>query len=258
MIYADAHCHLTDERIQDQLDQFILNSTQKNIGIFIQGGIHPLEWNKQLELQSRYPSIKPVFGLHPMWVATQTPEDVEEALKILPTLLSKAVAIGEVGLDFRPQYAAAIDLQLETLQNQIEISQFTHLPLVWHLVRAFDYLKNHMLVSDWFASPGLIHAFNGSWKQAQFFMNYGQLLSIGGAITFPQNQKLQEAVKNIPLENLVLETDSPDQKNYDDKNEFNMPSQIWQTAEIIAQIKGLSKEKILESSTINLKNLFKF
>lgn len=257
MIYADAHCHLTDNKFANNIESLILECEKQSLGVFFQGGVEPTEWDRQLEYASKYKSIKPIFGLHPMWVASQTANDVESALSQLARYLTKGYGIGEVGLDLRPQYAASLELQLDALHNQVELAEFTKLPLVWHLVRAFDFIKHNPMIGDWFKNAGMVHAFNGSWTQAQFYIDHGLILSVGGAVTYPDNKKLHEVIQKIPIENLVLETDSPDQQNFNDQNDINYPYKIWEIAKVVGDLRKKSSEDIMQASTQNLQKLFK-
>ncbi len=256
MKFADSHCHLTSNLLIDQVDLIIKDSQHLNIDYFVQGGICPEEWELQIKLAEQYKQIIPVFGIHPMWIAEQNSQTIESALDFLSKKIHLAKAIGEVGLDFRPQFIHSRELQIEAVLNQIEIAQFKNIPIVWHLVRCFEDIKNNPLMSDWFSqTSGYVHAFNGGWEQAHYYLQNGLKLSVGGAVTFPTNKKLHDVIKKINLESLLIETDSPDQKIFQSPTENNYPKYLWSIATTISEIKNLPVEKILERSTQNLFSL---
>jgi len=103
---------------------------------------------------------------------------------------------------------------------------------------------------------GMVHAFNGSYEVAKQYLDQGFLISVGGAMTFEKNQKLIEAVKKIPLEMLLLESDSPDQKPFNWKSELNTPESVLLVAASVAQIKNRAVEEVLKITTNNFKTLF--
>jgi TatD DNase family protein len=102
---------------------------------------------------------------------------------------------------------------------------------------------------------GMVHSFNGSTHEAEAYLKLGLHLSIGGPVCRPENQKLHQAVATLPLENMLLETDSPDQPPPRLKGQLNEPSTLWDVAEMIAKIKKLTPEEILDISSQNLEKL---
>lgn len=268
-MFADAHVHLTDARFcGDQLslnecEQVIQQSLQHNISFFLEAGVSPEGWQKQILLSQKFPNhVKYALGIHPYFVALSDHEACENGLNELSRLITQAHALGETGLDFRNQYIqnSADDRQIEFFENQFQLALSINKPLVLHIVRAHEEaLKVIQLWGPTKATQkclGMIHAFNGSYEIAKQYLNHGFMISVGGALTYSKNHKLIEAVKKIPLEVLLIESDSPDQKPFGWKGLLNRPESVLLVAESVAQIKNRAVDEVLQITTNNFKTLF--
>jgi TatD DNase family protein len=278
MTYVDAHSHLADPRLDSCRSWMIQNARAEGIGHIVQGGVGPEDWQRQLELKAQIPEVAPVFGLHPYWVNDHSQDECEAALDQLAVLAGRACAIGEAGLDLRPQYADSQGLQTEIFQRQIEIACFARKPVVLHLVQAHEEAMKILSLWELPAQGGIVHAFNGSVAKAQDFLSYGLKLSIGGAVCRANNQRLHQAIKTIGLESLVIESDTPDQAppppvegqdlapaagsalavppNSAIPENFSQPTTILRVAAVIAQIQGLSTSEVLDRTSQNARKLF--
>ena len=268
-MFADAHVHLTDARFcGDQLslhecEQVIRQSLQHNISLFLEAGVSPEGWQKQILLFKKFPDhIRYALGLHPYFIAMNNQEICENGLNELSHLITQAHALGETGLDFRDQYVQnnADDRQIEFFENQFQLALSINKPLVLHIVRAHEEaLKVIQLWGPTKATQkclGMVHAFNGSYETARMYLDYGFMISVGGALTYSKNQKLIEAVKKIPIEMLLIESDSPDQKPFDWKDQLNRPESVLLVAASVAQIKNRAVDEVLKTTTNNFKTLF--
>lgn len=256
--WVDAHGHLADSRWLDQQDKIIKAAQIKGLGFFMQGGFGPEDWYKQKELIKRHPDqIGLCFGLHPYWVVDHDEEQCEAALDLLASELPQALGLGELGLDFRPHIMRdSQDRQLSVFEQQLELAQMAHKPVVLHLVQAHEAA---IRVMDLFGLPtqkGMVHSFNGSWGKAQDFLKRGLFLSIGGPVCRSNNKSLQLAVQKIPLEYLLLESDCPDQAPPAYQNQLNPPESIWEVAKVIGMLKSLDPVEILDITTGNFHRLF--
>lgn len=262
MKYVDAHSHWADPRFsqnEESLRQKLNACLAKNIDFFLQGGIGPDDWARQLELKKKYPAYFGLgFGLHPYFVSDHSAEDCEIALDQLTLLLPQAMALGEAGLDFRPHIMKEAEgLQIEIFENQIELAKAFQKPMILHIVQAHE--KAIQIFDIWGApqQAGLVHAFNGSYETAKKYIDKGFLISVGGAVTFEKNHKLQDCIKKLPLEYLLLESDSPDQAplGWTGPNES---LSIYNVAERIGLIRNISVFDVLEINTSNFKRLFRY
>ncbi len=261
MKYVDAHSHWADLRTNPD-DLSVKNKLQscldKNIDFFLQGGVNPEDWARQISIKKMYPeNFGLCFGLHPYFVSDHTPEECEVALDQLTLVLPQAMALGETGLDFRPHIMKeAQGLQIEMFENQIELAKAFQKPLVLHLVQAHD---KAIQIFDLWGVPlrtGLVHSFNASFETAKKYIDKGFLISVGGAVTFEKNSKLHDCIKKLPLEHLLLESDSPDQAPAGWEG-LNESTSIYKVAEKIALIRNLSPFEVLEVNTSNFKRLFR-
>ena len=253
-VWADAHSHLSDPR-QPDVDGAIREAQALGIQVFLQGGVGPEDWERQKALHARVPGVLPVFGLHPYWVADHSEEDCESALDLLARELGAAYALGEIGLDFRPHIMKdSAPRQYSCFETQLELARVADKPVVLHIVRAFE---EALRVLDLFGTGtrGLVHAFTGSAKQAEAYLERGFLLSVGGPVCRHDATKLHQAIQQIPLESLLIETDSPDQPPPGLEPEHNRPSTVLQVAGEVARIKKTTAAQVLDKSYQNLRKL---
>ncbi len=262
--WVDAHGHLADERWQAlgpaHMDQVISEARSLGIHFFMQAGVGPDDWQRQRDLKSRYPqSIGLCFGVHPYWVASHDEDDCEQALDILAPQLVDSMGIGEMGLDFRPHIMKdSQSRQLSVFESQLELAHATQKPMVLHIVQAHNEALRFFDIWGMPAQKGMVHSFNGSSHKALELVKRGLLLSIGGPVCRPDNVKLHQAVKEIPLEMLLIESDSPDQAPPRFENQLNPPASIWDVARTIATIKSLDPVEILDISSANFRRLFQW
>jgi TatD DNase family protein len=255
--WIDAHCHLADQRIADRVADFIAMAHSKGISGFLQGGVGPEDWERQRELRDRYPhEIGLCFGLHPYWVSEHTRDECEAALDLLSKGIGHGAALGELGLDFRPHIVKETEaLQIEMFEAQLEIAELVQKPMVLHLVQAFEKAQQIFDLHGVPKASGMVHSFNGSAKQAEAYLKLGLKISVGGPLVRPDNQRLRQAVNEIPMESLLLESDSPDQPPPSHQGQMNEPSTIIEVAEIVAKIKKIPKEEVLDRASQNLRKL---
>ena len=257
MKYVDSHSHWNQFKDQG-LEERLQRCLAKGIDFFLQGGINPGEWELQQALHKKYPQHFGLsFGLHPYFVSDADIETCETALDQLAGLLPKAMALGEAGLDFRPHIMKeSQSLQIEMFENQIELAKAFEKPMVLHLVQAHEKAVQIFDLWDAPARGGMVHAFSGSFETAKKYIDRGFLISVGGAATYAKNHKLQDCLKKIPMEYLLIESDAPDQapEGWSGPNES---TSIYNVAESIALIRNISAFDVLEVGTSNFKRLFR-
>lgn len=251
--WVDSHCHMADPRIEDPssvLDQ------ARGAGVtgFVMAGVDPDDWDRQLALASQHPECVPVLGLHPYYVADHSLEECESALDLLARRLKAAPGlIGEMGLDLRTHIAKDSGArQIEIFHAQLELARFAARPVVLHIVRAFREVQR---LFEHFGPPargGFVHAFGGSRPEVEYYLSQGLHLSLGGSVLKPDNQRLNQAIEILPLDRLLLESDSPDQAPPGYPPEQNRPTSILAVAARIADLKGVTRDEVLATSRRNL------
>lgn len=256
--WIDAHSHWVDPRLDSMRDSWMKSALDSGMQFTLQGGIGPEDWRRQIEFQKQYPTkVGLCFGLHPYWVCEHTESELEEGLDLLSKEINKAMALGETGLDLRPQYEEKFELQVRAFEAQLELAEVSNKPVVLHLVRAFS---EALRVFDFWGVPksgGMVHSFNGSWPEAEQFLKRGLKISVGGPLLRADNKRLKQAVQNIPISELLIETDLPDQPGDEWRGNLNPPQSLPKVAEEIARLHKKTIDEVLHFTGQNFKTLFK-
>lgn len=251
-MWTDSHIHLCDPRWSD-LDQILKKWERLGIKNFCIAGVSPTDWDLQKKLTTRYPNqLWKSFGLHPEWVASQTLESIESSLDLLARHTHECHALGEMGLDWRTPYSESHALQLEAFNSQMELANLAKKPVILHVIHAFHEVQR---LWKWQEKPncsGLVHSFGGSREEAKYYLDHGLYLSLGTLILKRPSAAFIEAIKFIPLEFLLLESDAPDQSV---TSQLNESSVVIEIAHKIAEIRGLNPESLLDKTSQNAFNL---
>lgn len=251
----DTHCHLDMDAYKTDLDDIISNAQNAGVSKIVTIGIDLRSSQKAVELASQYSCIYATVGVHPH-DAKDFNAETEALLKQL-ALQEKVVAYGEIGLDYVKEYSPK-EIQLTVFRRQVEIAKELHLPLIIHDREAHEHIYQILKDSAPFPEGGIIHCFSGDASDAQRFIDLGFLISIPGVVTFNKAEILQEAVRQIPMDSLLIETDGPFLSPVPKRGRRNEPSYVLYTGAKMAEIKGVSTDELIAQTTINAKRLFKF
>lgn len=195
--------------------------------------------------------LYPAFGLHPMFLAVHTPQHLDA----LPEWIAreKPVAIGECGLDF---YVPGLDVQVQRMyfRRQLEFACEFALPVIVHARRALDEVIATIRRTG--KLTGVVHSFSGSAEQAAQLWKCGFMIGLGGPLTYPRARRLREIVATMPLEFLLLETDSPDQPLHGQQGARNEPARLADVCECVAQLRHADPAAIAAATTANAVRLF--
>ena len=247
----DSHCHLDFNDFDKDRTDILQNCARSGIEKIVIPGVTVNSWPKQIELCNNHPMLSLALGCHPMFMA----DHPENAAQLLEQAVKQyqPIAIGEIGLDF---YVADADIasQLILFETQIDIAVQFALPVILHVRKAHDdvlkVLRHKKL------SGGIVHAFSGSAQQAEQYRKLNFLLGIGGALTYPRAQRLQRLFTELPLSQIVLETDAPDMPLCGHQGERNTPENIPVIMEKLSQLRDESADYIAEITTANCRQLF--
>ena len=255
MSYIDAHCHLADARFDDDRDAVLARAKEAGIGAFIQGGVGPEDWARQLNLKRDGWVL--CFGLHPWWVAERNESQCEDGLAALEARLPQAAFLGELGLDYFDRFpSACFPLQQRMFRRQLALAHQHGKPVALHLVRCHE---DALAILEEQGPPprgGLVHAFTASFEIAERYLAMGLLISVGGPVTRPGYRKLKHAVSRLPETALVIESDAPDIPPHGRMGGRNEPAFLWETATAVADLRKTSPEAVLAQSAANLKRCF--
>ncbi len=244
----DTHCHLYKEYYGD-IDNIIKLSKENNVMDYINNGCDAKSNIEVLKSVEKYPSVYGALGIHPEYFENYTLDDI----KFIEDNLSnpKIVAIGEIGLDYHYSKENK-DEQIKLLELQLELAEKYDIPVIIHSREATEDTINTLKKYN---VKGVIHSFSGSLETARIYIKMGYLLGINGVITF-KNCNLKDTLKEIPIENIVLETDSPYLTPVPFRGNQNNPSHILDIAKFIGEIYDLSLEEVAKVTTDNVKKLY--
>ena len=262
--YIDAHSHLADSRLDLTRDDVMERARARGIEFHIQGGVGPEDWDQQVEISESYPGqIFPVFGLHPWWVVQHDQQVCESALGFLRNYLKSGVGLGELGLDYGPKIPSGSHaLQKMIFEYQLKMAREFALPIILHVVHAHD---DALAMLTQFGVPkgGIVHSFSETTEIAQRYLALGLTLSISGSVITRDSgkafEKLKRTVLALGLDQIVIETDSPDQPPAGVSGHgavLNEPANLWSVAEAVGRLKQVSAEVVLEASKKNLVRIF--
>jgi TatD DNase family protein len=195
--------------------------------------------------------LYPAYGLHPMYLAAHRPEHLDALAQWIES--EKPVAIGECGLDF---FVPGLDAETQRFyfRRQLKIARDFSLPIILHARRALDEVIatirriGHL--------RGVVHSFSGSSVQARQLWQCGFLIGLGGPLTYPRARRLREVVATMPIELLLLETDSPDQPLQGRQGARNEPALLTEVCACVAQLRGVEPQAIGVATTANAERLF--
>ena len=254
MIFTDTHTHLyLNEFIKDRYE-VIQRAVQAGVEYMLLPNIDSNTVGPMLDLCRKYPSnIFPMMGLHP----TDVKENYKEEINIVEQYLEKEkfCAIGETGMDLYWD-RTFIEEQKISLREHIGLAKKHNLPIVLHSRDSFNEIFD--IIDDTIDEglTGVFHCFGGTIQQAQKIINWGFKLGIGGVLTF-KNSGLDEVIKNISLNHIILETDSPFLAPKPFRGKRNESAYLIYVAEKLAEIKNISIGEVSEVTTQNAVELFK-
>ena len=203
------------------------------------------------ELCASEAGLYPAYGLHPMYLAAHRPEHLDALVRWIES--EKPAAVGECGLDFFiPDLDA--DSQRSYFHRQLEIARDFSLPVVLHARRALDEVV--ATIRRIGNLKGVVHSFSGSPEQARQLWQCGFLIGLGGPVTYPRARRLREIVATMPLEFLLLETDSPDQPLHGHQGARNEPASLANVCACVARLRESGPEEIGAATTANTERLF--
>ena len=251
-MYIDSHCHINFPELSQKIDEVLSNMDSNNISHALCVSVTLDKINEILDLTQKYSNIYASVGVHPDYEDIQEP-DVDTLFKYSKN--EKVVAIGETGLDYF-RLKGDLSWQRDRFRTHIRAAIKSKLPLIIHTRNAQDDTISIMKEEAANSATGVMHCFTESYEMAKKAIDLGFYISFSGIITFKNAETLRETVKKIPIENILIETDSPYLAPVPNRGKLNEPANVRYVAEKIAELKGLSVEKVAEITTNNFFKLF--
>lgn len=249
----ETHAHYDDEKFDEDRDALLSSMKENGIGRIINVSANLESLENTRKLMEQYPFIYGAFGLHPDEVGDLN-EDVMERMRGL-CRLEKAVAVGEIGLDYYWDKENH-EKQQYWFRRQIALAREEKLPMIIHSREAAADTLRVMKEEKSEEIGGVIHCFSYSAEMAEEYLKMGFYLGIGGVVTFKNAKKIKEVVQMAPMERILLETDSPYLAPVPYRGKRNSSLYLPYVVREIAEIKGISEEEVIEMTEKNAVRLF--
>jgi TatD DNase family protein len=261
-IFVDSHAHLEMEQFDADRDVMLQRAKDAGIAsiLAIGSGTGPGSLDCAVQLADKHDFVYATIGIHPHEAKLAGDADFEELARLAKR--PKVIAWGEIGLDYFYDHSPR-EVQQQVFLKQLHLAQAAKLPIVIHCRPSNnsddaweDCLK--LLNEKWAPSRlrGILHCFTGTWAHAERALDMGFMISFAGNVTFPKAQQIREVAKQVPLERMLIETDSPFLAPVPHRGKRNEPSFVKETARQLAELRGLSTEDIGLQTTNNFCRFF--
>jgi TatD DNase family protein len=251
---VDTHCHLDFPEFASELAEVVARAEENGVKVMQTICTHITKFPQVLAVAEAYPNIYCSVGIHPHNVEGEPKVKAEEIIAL--THNPKVIGIGETGLDYYYEHSPR-ELQKTSFIEHIKASRQTGLPLIVHTRDAdddtIDILKSEYRKG---AFTGVIHCFSTGREIAEAALEIGFYISLSGILTFKKADELRAIVKDIPLDKLLVETDSPYLAPLPHRGKRNEPAFTLHTAECLAELKGIPLQELAKITTDNFYRLF--
>ena len=249
---ADSHAHIDDERFDRDRDLAVARAAAAGVSLIVNIGADMDSSARSIALSEKHSCIFAAVGMHPHDAKDMREQDYLQLERW--TAHPKVVAIGEIGLDYHYDLSPR-PVQKEVFLRQLDIARKTGKPFIVHEREAHaDTLDIIRTAAR--GLRGVFHCFSGSVETAREYLNMGFYISVAGPVTFPKSVKTKEVARFVPLDRLLVETDSPYLTPQPYRGKRNEPAYVRIVAEEIAGLRNISLEELAAATTRNVRNLF--
>ena len=254
MRLVDSHCHLNYEGLADRQDEVLGNARGRGVIGFLNISTRQKEWSDVISVAERNADVWATVGVHPH--EADAHPDLGASALIAAAAHERVVAIGECGLDYHYDKSDRA-AQRERFRAHVDAARETGLPLVIHTREAEDDTTDILAAAVREGGvTGVLHCFTGSAALARKGLDLGFYVSMSGIVTFKNARDLQETAKAIPLDRLLVETDSPFLAPVPNRGKTCEPAFVAATAAFVAELRGDDPEALAEATTANFFRLF--
>lgn len=254
----DTHAHLDEQSFHVDLDEVLDRAAKAGVSHILTIGISLATSRAAVELAQSHSQISAVVGIQPNYVAEADPQDMDAIRELARE--DVVVAIGETGLD-RYWDAAPLELQIDYFLQHIELAVQVHKPFVVHcreaeadVVNVLMQAAGHHSLQD--SIQGVMHSFCGDAATAEACLDLGLHISFAGMLTFKKNQQLRDVARRIPVDRLLVETDSPYLAPVPLRGKRNEPANVVHTAQCLADVHNLTLTELAQQTSDNARRLF--
>ena len=248
----DTHAHYDDETFNADRDSLLAAMPQEGVGLILDPGCDIVTSKKAVALAAQYPHVYAAVGYHPENCAPYTPSDLDVLREMARN--PKVVAIGEIGLDYYWEQNPPRELQQEVFRAQLALAQELNLPVIVHDRDAHaDCLA---IVKEFPAVRGVFHCYSGRVAMARELWKLGWYTGFDGPVTYKNARKTVEVAQEVPMDQILLETDSPYMAPVPVRGTRNDSRNIRHIAEKIAELRGMTANEVIRIAADNGRRLF--
>jgi TatD DNase family protein len=253
MTFVDSHCHINFPDLVINIEDVLAQMRQNEVVSALCVSVNLADFPQVLALAEQYPHIYASVGVHPDY------EDVEEpdVVRLVGLAMHpKVIAIGETGLDYY-RLKGDLEWQRERFRTHIRAARASGKPLIIHTREAAADTLRIMAEENAAEASGVMHCFTESWEVAEAALAMNFYISFSGIVTFKNAKQLKEVAQRVPLERMLIETDSPYLAPVPYRGKLNQPAYVKHVAEEIARLRGISVDEVGQRTTDNFQRLFK-
>jgi len=251
-MYVDSHCHLNFPDLAKDLPAILDNMRRNQVGQALVVSVNLDDWPSIIALAEAHPELWASVGVHPDYEDVAEPEVADLVARAAHP---RVIAIGETGLDYY-RLAEPLDWQRERFRRHIQAGRESGLPLIIHTRAAPEDTIRMLQEEKAEQVGGVMHCFTESWEVAQAALDLGFYISMSGIVTFKNARQIHEVAARVPLDRLLIETDSPYLAPVPFRGKRNDPSLVMHVAEHIAQLRGIPVADVGRATTENFFRLF--
>lgn len=258
-VVIDSHCHLAGEEFQQDLQAVVDRAMKAGVtgALVIVDAADEAEYDRAQAVTAAWPAVRLSIGVHPHGAGRFSEEasDVERLVEKRLNGRPASRAVGEIGLDYHYDFAPR-DVQQGVFRAQIGLARRRGLPIVIHTREAEEDTFRILAEESGGEVRGVFHCFTGDRAMARRALDMGFHVSLAGIVTFPRAAELHEVARIVPLDRLLIETDSPFLAPVPHRGSRNEPARVVHVAEAIATLRGLSVAEIAAATEMNFRRLF--
>jgi TatD DNase family protein len=253
MAFIDSHCHINFPELAENISNVLAQMRQNEVVSALCVSVNLADFPQVLTLAEQYPHIFASVGVHPDYEGVEEP-DVERLVGLAQH--PKVIAIGETGLDYF-RLKGDLEWQRARFRTHIRAARASGKPLIIHTREAAADTLRIMEEENAAEATGVMHCFTESWEVAEAALAMGFYISFSGIVTFKNAKQLKEVAQRVPMERILIETDSPYLAPVPHRGKLNQPAYVKHVAEEIALLRGISLDEVGQSTTENFERLFK-
>ena len=253
MLLFDTHAHYDDAQFDPDREELLASLPENGVGLVVNPGCDIPTSRKALALAERFPHVYAAVGYHPENCGPYVPEDLDTLRSLAAH--PKAVAIGEIGLDYYWEENPPRELQQQVFRAQLQLAQELELPVIVHDREAHG--DSLSIIREFPNLRGVFHCFSGSAEMAKELVKLGWMISFPGVLTYKNARKALETADAVPLEHLMIETDSPYMAPVPNRGKRNDSRNVSFICQKLAEVKGVSPEDCAHITMENGKRFFR-